>query len=186
MGLIRKSLYLGTGGLISPNSKKQRLQMKQLAALQGATPEEIRRRGGRYDFDGLLGLSPTSVRDEPVTGQPSGDSRLHADRTNNSDEPGTMVRLERGYVLLITDPRTIRWLTAEADLSYRCRACDAERSIVAIGEDALIEADHTHDDADPSVPGQLLDHLERLASLHASGELTEIEFQAAKSRLLGE
>jgi len=48
-GLIRKSLILGTGGLVAPNSKKQRLQMQQLAALQSATPEEIRQRGGRND-----------------------------------------------------------------------------------------------------------------------------------------
>ena len=58
MGLIRKSLYLGTGGVVAPNSKKHRDQMKMLAALQGATPAEIKRAGGRYDFDGFMGQSP--------------------------------------------------------------------------------------------------------------------------------
>jgi hypothetical protein len=35
MGLIRKSLWLGTGGVIAPNSKKQRRQKQILAAIQG-------------------------------------------------------------------------------------------------------------------------------------------------------
>lgn len=61
MGLIRKSLYLGTGGLVAPNSKKQRQQKQILAATQGATPSEIRGAGGRYDFNGFWGQSATSV-----------------------------------------------------------------------------------------------------------------------------
>lgn len=62
MGIIRKSLYLETGGLVSPNSKKQRHQMQILQAMQGATPDEIRRAGGRYDFRGFIGATePTSA-----------------------------------------------------------------------------------------------------------------------------
>lgn len=61
MGLIRKSLYLGTGGLVTPHSKKQRHQKQILAAMQGAAPSEIRRAGGRYDFNGFWGQPPTSV-----------------------------------------------------------------------------------------------------------------------------
>ena len=62
MGLIRKSLFLGTGGLVAPNSRKQRLQMQQLAALPGGTQQEIRRRGGRNDIDRFLGIAPASAR----------------------------------------------------------------------------------------------------------------------------
>jgi hypothetical protein len=62
MGLIRKSLYLGSGGLVAPHSKKQRMQLQQLAALRGASPEEIKRAGGRSDYDAFLGLSPASGR----------------------------------------------------------------------------------------------------------------------------
>ena len=61
MGIIRKSLYLASGGLVAPNSRKQKLAMQQLAALQGATPEEVRRRGARSDYDGFFGLPPASV-----------------------------------------------------------------------------------------------------------------------------
>jgi hypothetical protein len=61
MGLIRKSLYLGTGGLVAPNSKKQRQQKQILAAMRDATPSEIKRAGGRYDFNGFWGQPPTSV-----------------------------------------------------------------------------------------------------------------------------
>ncbi len=48
MGLIRKSPFLGTGGVIAPNSKKQRAQKQLLAALQGKSEDEVRRAGGRY------------------------------------------------------------------------------------------------------------------------------------------
>lgn len=61
MGLIRKSLYLGTSGLVAPNSKKQRQQKQILAAIQGATPAEVKRAGGRYDFNGFWGQPPASV-----------------------------------------------------------------------------------------------------------------------------
>jgi hypothetical protein len=53
MGLIRKSLYLGTGGVVAPNSRKQRMALKQLAALKGRSEAEIRRAGSRYDFAGF-------------------------------------------------------------------------------------------------------------------------------------
>jgi hypothetical protein len=52
---------LGIDHLVSPNSKKQRRQMQQLAAMQGATPAEIRRAGGRYDFNGFWGQPPPSA-----------------------------------------------------------------------------------------------------------------------------
>jgi hypothetical protein len=69
MGLIRKSLYLGTGGLVASNSKKQRKQKQILAAMEGATPSEIKRAGGRYDFNGFWGQpSPSVVRRAAVQG----------------------------------------------------------------------------------------------------------------------
>lgn len=58
MGLIRKTLYLGTGGAVAPHSKKQRVSLQQLAALQGASPEQVRRTGGRYDFDSAVTGTP--------------------------------------------------------------------------------------------------------------------------------
>jgi len=49
MGLIRKGLFMTTG-LVAPYSKKQKTQMQILAALQGATPEEIANTGTRSSF----------------------------------------------------------------------------------------------------------------------------------------
>jgi len=49
MGLIRRSLHIATGGMVAPNSKKQKLIRQQLAALQGKTPEEVKRTGGRLE-----------------------------------------------------------------------------------------------------------------------------------------
>lgn len=66
VGLIRKSLYLASGGIVAPNSKKQRRQAQILAALQGRSPKEVKRAGGRYDFEGFLGQQPTAP---PTAGQ---------------------------------------------------------------------------------------------------------------------
>lgn len=49
MGFIRKTLFAVTGGAVSPNSKKQRLQMQVVAAAQGKSEEEVRRAGGRRE-----------------------------------------------------------------------------------------------------------------------------------------
>src|SRR5262249_5728135 len=67
VGLIRKSLYLGSGGLVSPNSKKQRRQIQMIKAMQGASDAEIRRAGGRYDFAGFWGdvNARTQAHSEP-------------------------------------------------------------------------------------------------------------------------
>jgi hypothetical protein len=47
VGLIRKSLHVASLGAVAPNSRKQRVALQQLAALQGKSPEEVRRVGGR-------------------------------------------------------------------------------------------------------------------------------------------
>jgi hypothetical protein len=47
--------------LVAPNSKKQRQQKQMLAAMPGATPKEVKRAGGRYDFEGFWGQPPPSV-----------------------------------------------------------------------------------------------------------------------------
>lgn len=112
--------------------------------------------------------------------------RLEDDKNEEDSGPGTTIRMECGHVLPITDRRTIRWLTAEGELSYHCKECDAERLIVAVGEDTLSEAGQSRDNPHTPPPSRLVDDLERLTNLHASGALTDAEFQAAKSRLLGE
>lgn len=61
MGIIRKSLYLGTGGLVSPNAKKQRRQMQTLKAMQG----QLRKRLGRQGplrLRGILGNHGARLR----------------------------------------------------------------------------------------------------------------------------
>ena len=58
MGLLRKSLYLGTGGIVAPNSRKQKKAAQTLAAIQGASPAQVRQTGGRYDFDTVITGTP--------------------------------------------------------------------------------------------------------------------------------
>jgi Short C-terminal domain len=98
---------------------------------------------------------------------------------------GTSIRLSCGHGEFITDPRIARWLNVEGDISYRCRTCDADQPIVAIGEDATSEPDSTVGELSRAASSQLTEELERLASLHVSGALTDAEFHAAKARLLG-
>jgi len=99
--------------------------------------------------------------------------------------PETSIRLSCGHAAFITDPRTVRWLSAEGEKSYHCRICDADRPIVTIGEDAASEPGSPGDELSRPASGQLIDELERLARLHQSKALTDAEFQAAKARLLG-
>jgi hypothetical protein len=53
IGLIRKAAFLGTGGIVAPRSKKERDQIRLIGAMQGKSATEIRRAGGRYDFEGF-------------------------------------------------------------------------------------------------------------------------------------
>ncbi len=58
MGLIRKTAYFATGGIAAPHSKKQRTALKQLAAVQGASPEQVRETGSRRDTETVLTGTP--------------------------------------------------------------------------------------------------------------------------------
>jgi hypothetical protein len=183
VGLIRKSLFLGTGGLVAPSSKKQRVQMQQLAALQGATPEEIRQRGGRNDTDGFLGIAPASVRNRPPARPSSGSG--HNGRAGD-DDLAAKVHLACGHAVVITSPRMIRWLSAPGEISYQCKTCGTSQRILSVGDNPPDRAVEPPDDTvQPAPAGSgLIADLEKLASLHASGALTDQEFQAAKTRLL--
>ncbi len=58
MGLFRKTAYIASGGIVAPHSRKQRTALKTLAAVQGASPEQVRKTGGRYDFDSAVTGTP--------------------------------------------------------------------------------------------------------------------------------
>jgi hypothetical protein len=73
MGLIRKSAYLATGGAVAPHSRKQRTALKQLAALQGASPDQVRQTGGRNDYDSFLTGTPRVTA--PTASRPASRAR---------------------------------------------------------------------------------------------------------------
>jgi Short C-terminal domain len=108
-----------------------------------------------------------------------------ATNTATKSEPETLIRLSCGHTAVIADPRTARWLAVEGDISYHCRTCNADRPVIAIGEDPTAMPSSSGGQLSGRMSGQLADELERLAGLHASGALTDAEFQAAKGRLLG-
>lgn len=103
----------------------------------------------------------------------------------DSRQAETLIRLSCGHAVIITDPRVVRWLSVEGEVSYHCRTCDADVPVVGTGNDASPEPSLPDDDRRRPTSSQLTGELERLASLHASGALTDAEFQAAKARLLG-
>jgi hypothetical protein len=72
MGLIRKSLFLASGGIVAPNSKKQRNQRQLLAAAQGKSDAEVRRAGGRYEHSlgAVLGWGSDRPAHEQTEAQP--------------------------------------------------------------------------------------------------------------------
>lgn len=73
MGLLRKIAYLGSGGIVGPRSKRERDQIRMIAAIQGKSAAEIRRAGGRYDFEGFLasgGITDTTGKERPVLQEP--------------------------------------------------------------------------------------------------------------------
>jgi hypothetical protein len=66
MGLIRKSLHIATAGVVAPNSKKQRVQRQILAAVQGQSPAQVRRAGGRYEHSlATVGMPTRRVARKP-------------------------------------------------------------------------------------------------------------------------
>jgi hypothetical protein len=75
MGLIRKSLFLGTGGIVAPNSQKQRLARQALVAARGGSEQEIRRAGSRSSPWQFTDVTPQAPTRSPAVRQNLADNR---------------------------------------------------------------------------------------------------------------
>lgn len=75
MGLIRKALFASTGGIVAPNSKKQRVAKQTLAAIQGCSDQEVELTGTRRQ---ALGWATDGFR-RPAAISPMYTSREIAD-----------------------------------------------------------------------------------------------------------
>jgi hypothetical protein len=84
MGLIRKTAWLASGGIVRPTSKKEKRHAELLAAIQGKDAKTVRRAGGRYDASNLFGGTPDGT---PLfsTGGNKGSS---SDKMKNQGGPG--------------------------------------------------------------------------------------------------
>jgi hypothetical protein len=69
VGFIRKTLFLTTGGIVAPNSTKQRRQEQILAAVQGGNEGEIRWAGSRNAAFGARWTPPEPARQEDPEGR---------------------------------------------------------------------------------------------------------------------
>jgi hypothetical protein len=64
MGLLRKALHITTVGVIAPNSTKQRVAKQTLVAIQGGSPAQVRRAGGRYEHGPAAAIENARVARE--------------------------------------------------------------------------------------------------------------------------
>jgi hypothetical protein len=172
MGRIRKTLAWtfspggNMHGLIRAESSAERAAREAAEARQAQAQEQLR----LLEEQNLL---LTQV------------ARSTANSSAAGTQPQTVIQLSCGHTVIVTDPRTIRWLSAPGDLSYRCRACDADVSIVVVGGELIPEPGSPAHETSKPTSSQLTDELERLTGLYVSGALTDAEFQAAKAQLLG-
>jgi len=205
MGLIRKSLYLGTGGLVSPNSKKQRQQKEILAATQGATAEEVSRAGGRYDFNGFWGQPPASVAQRSAERQePSGSSRARvpSEGTTFPKPPS-----QRGWKLASIQPST-----RKPDECPRCHRrgpwvgtpgkphtvkdrkwCPGTTEVDYVYRNGYLHPvlEQQHMDTEEPAPEPLEMHgpakrLAEVTRLHDAGLLTDEEYQTKRTQIINE
>lgn len=160
-------------------------KLHKKALLQGS-PRQMR----NVDADVARFNTMADVADssEVKRAQPSTGTNPDLARPRPADQSaemaGTSIRLSCGHGEFITDARIARWLDVDGDISYHCHTCDTDQPIVAVGEDATSEPGSAVGELGRAA-SQLADELERVASLHASGALTDVEFHAAKARLLG-
>lgn len=161
-------------------------KLHKKALLQGS-PRQMRNvdaEVARFNTMADVADSSEVKRAQPPTGtKPDLGRPRPADQS--AEMAGTSIRLSCGHGEFITDPRIARWLDVEGDISYHCRTCGTDQPIVAVGEDATSEPGSAVSELGRAASSQLADELERMASLHASGALTDAEFHAAKARLLG-
>ena len=75
MGLMRKSLFLGTGGLVAPNSQKQRVARQALVAARGGSESEIRHAGSRQSPWQFMDMAPQAQARRPSVRQTLADNR---------------------------------------------------------------------------------------------------------------
>jgi hypothetical protein len=66
MGLIRKSLFVVTAGVVAPWSKKQKVAAQTLAAIRGASAERVERTGTRRAALGPEPVTRTRRSRSPV------------------------------------------------------------------------------------------------------------------------
>jgi hypothetical protein len=71
MGIVRKALHVTTVGVVAPNSRKQRVATQTLVAIQGGTPSQVRRAGGRYEHGPAAAVDNARVARERAAQAPA-------------------------------------------------------------------------------------------------------------------
>lgn len=176
MGLIRKSLFLGTGGLVSANSKKQRvakqsLDQQRIAARELTEQTNLLRRAA---------MTPAELRDE--------DHRAKARRAVRKE-----LRLDaksRGLPTVFPwdDPPqhlVDAWLDEHYPLPNAPRK--GKRKGKAPTRKAEVPTSSARTPESSATAGAVSDlagQLTQLAELHAAGHLDSEEYAAAKAKLL--
>lgn len=214
MGLIRKSLFLASGGIVAPNSKKQRNQRQSLAAAQGKSDAEVRRAGGRYEHSlgAVLGWGGDRPAHEQAEAQPQvrppAGSRLVVGGSGEGWAP------DAGYYRLVTvretggqshrvplgpdrEPLTC-WSCGEvhekARRGLRYRITDLRWDLPEFGYlalakpevvEAALAAQAEHDAQAEAAPVRsAAERLREVSELHDAGLLTDAEYEAKRAALI--
>ncbi len=172
MGLIRKTLFVGTGGFVSPNSKKQRQANKQIR-LQKQMLKSV-----QQQQQSVVRAAPRVEPEEDATGL--------TDVVIVQVDPRRKVQT----IKIVREATDVPLVQAKRIVDTReVIECSDEEEAVELraaleGAGALIELRGHNDERGYTRAGTSVAELERLAKLHAQGHLTDEEFTAAKAKVL--
>jgi ribosomal protein L7/L12 len=171
MGIIRKSLFVGTGGFVSPNSKKQRQANKQIR-LQKQMLKTMQQLP-------VVVAAPTAEPKEVETGL----TDLVIERVDLRRKVETIKIVREATGLPLAQAKRIVETHEAIECADDGEAAELRAALEHVG--AVIALRGQEDEAAGGRPGSRVGELERLARLHRDGDLTDAEFATAKRQLLG-
>lgn len=172
MGLIRKTLFVGTGGFVSPNSKKQRQANKQIR-LQKQMLKTMQQQ-----------QQPVVIAAPPVEPEEAaiGLTDVVIVRVDPRRKLQTIKIVRESTGLPLARAKRIVETHEVIECADEDEAVELRASLEGVG--AVIELRGHEDEHVDTRSGSPVAELEQLAKLHGQGHLTDEEFAAAKAKVL--
>jgi large subunit ribosomal protein L7/L12 len=173
VGLIRKSLFVASGGFVSPNSKKQRLAKQQIR-LQRQTLKALQQ-------PPVIVTAPAAPP-PPEPDEATGLTDLVIERVDPRRRVQTIKIVREATGLSLARARRIVETREVIECENEEEAAGLRAALEGVG--AVIELRENTDEPADARPSSAAAELEQLAKLHAQGDLTDEEFAAAKAKVL--